>query len=199
MAKEYDAVRLTIQYFKDFEFNVDGPNTGGHLYSDMKYCHPTEMVFAQNGRADSKGLKHLLQVHGIYCAKVDRRYAHEDILTISKAEDIAGKPGCKRVFVERAERCYHKEHENDVESNFYPSLDKPADRFLSIVEFDENGLMTLMSDYYDISPYMGPDPEHPYPTLERVKEELAFCGDVEEYMEGLEEAYIRAKHEIYGL
>lgn len=199
MAKEYDAVKLTIQYFKDFEYNVDGPHTGGHIYSVIKYCHPTKFVFAQNGRADAVGVKHQVQVFALYCAKVDRRYAHEDILTISKAEDIKGKPGCKRVFVERAERCYHKEHDTDVESNFYPALDKPADRFLSIVEFDEDGLMTLMSDYYDISPYMGPDPEHPFPSIEKVKEELAFYGDVEEYMEGLEEAVEKAKHEIYGL
>ena len=196
MAKNYDAKQLTINYFKDFEYNCDGPKTGGHIYSVMKYCHPTEFVFKQNGRSDAKGVPHQVQVFALYGAKFKRRYAHEDILTISEAYDIEGKPGCKRVFVERAERCYFKADDNSPEVNYYPALNLPADFFLSIVEFDEDGLMTLMADYYNIQPYMHGS-AIAEPTIEELKAEMIACG-ADAYMDGIVEAVEKARKEIYG-
>lgn len=194
MDKNYDAEQLVRNYFADFEYNCDGPGTGGHIYSVIKHCHPTKFVFMQNGRSDAMGVPHQVQVFAIYCAMFKRRYAHEEILNIG-SQDIEGKPGCKRVFVERDERCYYKD-ENTEESNFYPALNLPGDRFLSIVEFDEDGVMTLMSDYYDISNYKFGS-AMPLPSPEELKSEMIACG-AEEYMADLEAAVDKAAHEIYG-
>lgn len=198
MTKEFDAKQLTLDYFKDFEYNCDGPGTGGHIYSVIKYCHPTEFVFKQNGRADAKGILHQVQVFALYCARAKRRYAHEDFLTISDVHDIEGKPGWKRIFIEREERCYYQD-ENTPESNYYPKMDLPGDKFLSIVEWDNEGKMRLMADYFDIGASLRDFGQTPPPSLEDVIVELDVCtgGKSADYMEGLEAALELAHNQIY--
>ena len=198
MAKKYDAKELTLNYFKDFEYECDGPGTGGHIHSVIKYCHPTDFVFKQNGRADAKGVLHQVQVFALYCARAKRRYAHEDFLTVSDAVEIEGKPGWQRVFIERSERCYYQD-ENTPKSNYYPAEDR-GDMFLSIVEFDEEGRMMLMSDYFDIGASLADFGNTPMPTLEEVIHELDVCtnGNAEAYMDGLAEALAAAEAQIYG-